>query len=402
MRYGITPPFSSSSCFVDAAIQCIASGAIASGGARCAIDVLCADTDNPVNRESAALRRIMTPYDSESPLLELFLSKHYAPVRSRNPRLDQVLRTGEPLLISRLSETEPEHCSYLCVPLHTPQGGRFGALTVVSEGDELTHCHLPGAMRAALAIASLLELSESHDRMSREISGIRDWISILAHELKTPLTPLCMQTGLVRRIIGQLDQEVARPTALNRLLSVTEITDKQIHRIDSLVNSLLEMARIDAGQLSLKEQYVSLKRIALEVIQQFTRDLGLPKDLIALEAEGECWGYWDNLKLEQVLNNLISNAIKYGDGKPVQVRLRDAHGQVQLEVIDHGHGVAAGNQERIFHRFERLHPRGNVPGLGLGLYLSREIIRRLGGDIQIKSAPGQGSTFTVMLPRVSS
>jgi len=402
MRDGIAPSISSPSRFVEAAIQCIVSGVSPDPDTRCAVDILAPVSGCAAGCAPGALHRIESPVTSTHPTLDLFFSTHYLPDPSRNHRLDRVLRTEEPLLVSRLSETEPETCSYLCVPLVNPQGGVLGAFTMVSESRELTDAQLPGVMRAALAIASLLQLSGEHERMSQEICAIRDWISILAHELKTPLTPLSMQAGLVRRLTGQLEQPELRLVALNRLLSVAEITDKQVHRIDSLVNSLLEMARIDAGQMSLKEQHTSLKRIAAEVIQQFTRDLGLPRDLIVLEADGEGWGYWDGLKIEQVINNLVSNAIKYGEGKPVQVRLHETTGRILLEVIDRGPGVAPANRERIFRRFERLHPRGGVPGLGLGLYISREIIRRHGGDIRVTSEPGQGSTFVVELPRVSS
>lgn len=174
-----------------------------------------------------------------------------------------------------------------------------------------------------------------------------------------------------------------------------------MYLIDSLVNSLLEMTRIDTGQMSLQEQHISLRKVVTDVIQQFTRDLNLPRDQIVLEAEGECRGYWDGLKIEQVLNNLISNAVKYGDGKLVQVRLREHDGRITLEVIDRGPGIEARDQERIFRRFERLQPRGGAPGLGLGLYISREIVRRHGGDIRVTSDPGQGATFTVELPRLS-
>jgi signal transduction histidine kinase len=117
--------------------------------------------------------------------------------------------------------------------------------------------------------------------------------------------------------------------------------------------------------------------------------------------EGDGRGRWDRLRLEQVLENLLSNAFKYGAGQPVEVVVGGGEGRALLSVQDGGVGIAAADVERIFGRFERAAPTRNFGGLGLGLYIARQIVEAHGGSIRLESSPGQGTTFTVDLPRAA-
>ena len=110
-------------------------------------------------------------------------------------------------------------------------------------------------------------------------------------------------------------------------------------------------------------------------------------------------GKWDRLRLDQIVTNLLSNAMKYGSGEPIEVAMTGTPEAVRLEVRDHGIGIAPEHQSRIFDRFERAVSGRHYGGLGLGLWIVRQILDALGGSIRVRSAPGEGSTFTVELPR---
>ena len=115
-------------------------------------------------------------------------------------------------------------------------------------------------------------------------------------------------------------------------------------------------------------------------------------------AGGWCQEYWDHFRIEQIIINLLSNAAKYGERKPVHVSLGRENGRAVLRVVDHGLGIAPEHQKRIFEQFERAVPSRKISGLGLGLFIASQIAEGHGGTIRVESAPGQGSTFTVELP----
>ncbi len=120
---------------------------------------------------------------------------------------------------------------------------------------------------------------------------------------------------------------------------------------------------------------------------------------VALACEKSVTGHWDKLRVEQVVNNLVGNAIKYGMGKTVEVDLHAEYSTAILRVVDHGIGIDAAHQQKLFQRFERAVATRDYGGFGLGLWITREIVEASGGSVQVMSAPGQGSTFTVRLPR---
>jgi two-component system OmpR family sensor kinase len=119
---------------------------------------------------------------------------------------------------------------------------------------------------------------------------------------------------------------------------------------------------------------------------------------VPLQGDGHIIGQWDRLRLDQVFTNLIGNAVKYGEGKPIDIYMRSDDGAALVSITDRGIGIAPADRERIFDRFERAVPESNYGGLGLGLWISRQIVEALGGAISLESEPGKGSTFTVRLP----
>ena len=219
-----------------------------------------------------------------------------------------------------------------------------------------------------------------------------EFLSIAAHELRTPLTALQLQLQGAMRLLADSDRtsEVLAP----RL----HIATNQTRRLANLVNELLDVSLMSGGRLPMHLERVDLVALigdTLERHAQLSKSAGCT---IRLHAEGEVAGRWDRLRLEQLVMNLLSNAIKYGAGKPIGIRVERRGREAQFSVTDHGIGIKPEDMGRIFGRFERAVSSRNYGGLGLGLYISRQIAESHGGQIEVVSKPGRGSTFTVKLP----
>jgi signal transduction histidine kinase len=178
------------------------------------------------------------------------------------------------------------------------------------------------------------------------------------------------------------------------------MVNRQVESLVRLVETLLDVSRVQLGSFSLKtEPGVDLGEVAREVVYRHRPQWEAACEAVTLQVEAApLCGQWDRLRLEQVVGNLLSNAIKYGAGHPIEVAVsREAHA-ARLEVRDHGIGIPAKDRERLFNRFERAVPASNYGGLGLGLYITRQIVTAHGGTISCESEPGAGSTFVVELP----
>jgi PAS domain S-box-containing protein len=230
-----------------------------------------------------------------------------------------------------------------------------------------------------------------------EALRVRDeFLSIASHELKTPLTPLYLSIqALLRRSEGnggRADVSVPRDQ-LERI-------ERQIHRVAQLVDNLFDISRISAGKLEVTPTSgVDLVAIARELAQRFEPELKRAKCDLRLDAPGPVIGRFDRMRVEQILSNLISNAIKYGDCKPIDLRIsREPGGIARISVRDKGIGIKPEDQARIFERFERAVPKAHYGGFGLGLWITRQIVEAHGGTIRVVSVAGAGSEFIVDLP----
>lgn len=222
------------------------------------------------------------------------------------------------------------------------------------------------------------------------------FLSIASHELKTPLTALQLQVdGLYRSFSSN------RPLDQERLQRRLESVRRQARRLAGLVDDLLDVSRLASGRLSLTPEPVNLAGLVAEVLLRFETEAHRVGSELRVSGDDDgrqMVGLWDPARLDQVITNVIANALKYGAGKPVDVRLRRQADWAEIEVQDHGIGIAAEDQERIFRRFERAVPDRNFGGFGLGLWISQEIVRAMGGNIRVTSRAGAGATFTIALP----
>ncbi|KFE62687.1 protein kinase domain-containing protein [Hyalangium minutum] len=254
------------------------------------------------------------------------------------------------------------------------------------------------ALENAEGFERMMALSEERGRLYREeqeaVRRRDDFLSIAAHELKTPLTSLQLHLqGLMSQV-----RQTTQLMPPERVATKLESANLQTQRLGKLVNELLDISRVAQGQLLGKLEEVDLVALVRGVIERSREALARAECPIELHTSGSVTGRWDSLRLEQVVGNLLTNAMKYGAGKRIQVWIERDATQARLKVQDEGIGIAPEDAQRIFERFERAVSVRHYGGFGIGLWLVREIVQALGGSVHVASAPGQGALFTVTLP----
>ena len=256
------------------------------------------------------------------------------------------------------------------------------------------------AVRDSQALADVLDQTRQdlHQALVRADQALRmrsDFLSIAAHELRTPLTSLRLQVSLLQRQILTLPQTVPGVSKLSGMVASLE---RNLRRLTVLTQDLLDVSQINSGRLAIRRAPMNLTDLAHDVIDRFEDEATRRGCRLVLDAPVPVEGEWDPSRLDQVLTNLISNALTYGGGHPVIVQVAPDSSHARVRVQDHGPGIAPDDQERIFHRFERAGSKDDGSGLGLGLYITREIVQAHGGCISVDSSPGAGATFIVELP----
>lgn len=231
---------------------------------------------------------------------------------------------------------------------------------------------------------------------ARAAVRLRDeFLSIASHELNTPLTPLSLRLELLEKGIGRLaDREAAE-----RLSAELLVGKRQVSKLTSLVRDLLDVTRLNRGAFNLAPEPIDLVEVVRHAAKRFevqAQNVGSPLELVL---PPEPVGYEaDEARLNQVLENLFSNAVKYGPGKPIRVELSKDGTDALIRVVDQGIGIDDATMDRLFGKFERGVSERNYGGLGLGLYISRQIVDAMGGQIYALSRPGEGAAFEVRLP----
>ena len=306
--------------------------------------------------------------------------------------LDGVYRTGVPYIGQELPFRRPnaqgvmtDHLLNIGYhPFRTADGHIKGVLAFVQDVTETVM-----ARRRAETLAADLRTA---------VSARDTFLGIASHELKTPLTSLKLQTQSHQRALARSSTQTWGPEKIHRVL---ETTARQITRLTRLVDDMLDISRIATGNLAMNLERVSLSSLVKDTAERLLPELAAVGSELKLDLEPDIQGEWDPYRLEQVLTNLLTNALRYAPGAPIHIRLREQEGQVVLSVRDHGPGIAPSSLERIFKRFERLQTP-NVGGLGLGLNICQHIIQAHGGSIRAESTLGQGACFIVELPVYAS
>lgn len=232
-------------------------------------------------------------------------------------------------------------------------------------------------------------------RAAQHAVSVRDeFISIASHELRTPLTPLHLQMKALQRAVSDLQGNPRREALLDRLGTCT----RQVDRMTRLVANLLDVTRLHAGRLEVEREPFELGELVGDLAGRFRDELTRSGRRLELQLEADVHGRWDRLKLDQVLTNLVSNAVRYGGQGPVSVTLRREGDEAVLVVADSGIGIAPDDVALVFDRYHKGTNSRAHGGLGLGLYITRRIVEAHGGTIGVESRLGEGSVFTVRLP----
>ncbi len=262
-----------------------------------------------------------------------------------------------------------------------------GRFTILMSTDTLTemHGHPKTIILAFQDVTALSKAIRSRD----------EFLSIASHELKTPITSLKMQLQLAQR---EIKPEKGIVPPLERLTKLLYIFNLQIDRLTSLVEGLLDVSRIQAGKLNLNIEPCNLSKLIKQVIERFNPQLIYAQCSIEFNIDEGVTGLWDQGRIEQVVSNLVSNAIKYAPGKPIRISLATRQDYAYFTIQDFGPGIEKEKQVKIFERFERAVSSQNISGLGLGLFISKQIIKAHGGLIDLWSESGKGSVFTVTIP----
>jgi signal transduction histidine kinase len=254
-----------------------------------------------------------------------------------------------------------------------------------------TYVTLTGILLSLLLFA-ILHAQVRGRRMAEESLRARDtFLSIASHELKTPLTPLKLQVQSM--LLAR--SGAASSSALTKKI---EIIDRSVSRLDVMISNLLDVSRMSMGQLRLSPAPMDLTELVRDVVERTSAAAEQAGSVLTLHAEEPVRGVWDRMRLEQVVSNLLANAVKYGRGKPIDVSVREVDGRAVFMVRDHGIGIAKDDQRRIFNKFERAVSETHYGGFGIGLWIVAEIVHASGGTIRLESEPDQGATFSVSLP----
>ncbi|QRK13456.1 GAF domain-containing protein [Archangium violaceum] len=247
------------------------------------------------------------------------------------------------------------------------------------------------------AAAGQVAVTVENARLLREAHAAlrvrEEFMSIASHELKTPLTPLKLTLYSMERRLVQ-----GQPVELSSVMK----SKRQVERLAGLVNDLLDVSRLELGRLSLQPAPLEVGHLVAEVVDQFRHAFERPFSLTV--PSERVWVQGDRDRLEQVLVNLLENAHKYSPtGEPICVEVESLSGEARIHVRDRGIGIPAPDQTRLFQRFYRAanSSHRHFGGLGLGLFISHSIARLHGGSLSLSSAEGQGSTFSLGLPRMT-
>ena len=324
----------------------------------------------------------------------------------------RVLETAKPQLIAEITpqmvaaaSADPDYQRFI-----TDQGLRsamvvplivgnkpFGIIsfTMSSSGRRYREYDLILAMEVARRASLAMENARAYREVRTAVQARDNFLSIASHELRTPLSALSItMTSLVRVAERGKLMQLGEQGLKDRFVKL----DRQVTQLSQLVDRLLDVNRLSSGEARLELAPTDLGEVARDVVARFEDLAASAGGWLRLHLEGEVVGRWDRTRLDQVITNLVSNAVRYAGRSPITVTVGPGGpGQARLVVADRGPGIPREDHERIFNQFER-GDTGNTGGMGLGLWLVRRIVAAHGGTITLESERGRGATFTVLLP----
>jgi signal transduction histidine kinase len=239
------------------------------------------------------------------------------------------------------------------------------------------------------------ELHATQAELERSLKMRDDFMSMVAHELRTPLNTLFLETQLREM---HLERGNLAAFSEEQMRKMVARDGRQIQSMIRLINDMVDVSRIRSGKLSIRPAATELSALLGRIVSDLAQRADAAGATIELDAAAPVTGVWDEFRVEQVIINLLTNALRYGGSAPVRVTLRQIDGCAQVEVRDQGVGIAPEDQVRIFNPFERAGTKDVREGLGLGLYIARQLAESHGGTLDVQSTPQQGATFRLLLP----
>lgn len=336
------------------------------------------------------------------------LLRRYPPDPSLPHGYPYVIRTGQPDLVPEVTPdvlkqvaVDAENLrllqelgfrSWLCLPL-TIRDETYGAITLVmaESGRHFSPDDVPRMTELARRCGTAIENARLYQLAQEAIALREEFLSVAAHELRTPLSAIFVSLFGLQR----LTQPPGLEAIHTRIMQILQ----QFERLTALVDRLLDVTRIRVGRLDLQPEEFDLAQCVRDVAARYTESASRVGCEVRVETPPALVGAWDHMRMEQVITNLLTNAIKFCEKKPIDVVLSAADGTVALTVRDSGTGIPKDRLPLIFERFERGVSARYYGGLGLGLYVTRQIVEAHGGVIDVDSELGRGSVFRVRLPR---
>lgn len=243
---------------------------------------------------------------------------------------------------------------------------------------------------------SFIKLFESHESAQKDIKARDEFLSIVSHELRTPLNIMLLK---LHSELNKIQSASLANFSVNELVSVLKNSELQIKRLKSIVNDLVDISLITTGRIALQKENTDLVDITKQVKTSFSEVLKRSKIKLNVKSKSPVIGKWDKMRIEQVITNLFSNAIKYGNNKPIEIQILKSGSNAKFIIKDNGIGISNKEQKLIFDLFKRAEKTKEYKkGLGVGLFITDQIVKIHEGKIKLSSTPSFGTTFTVELP----
>jgi signal transduction histidine kinase len=271
----------------------------------------------------------------------------------------------------------------------------------IAPGDDLPPLHSspdPGWLLDSSSSSELLRLSNRTQELQRAVAARDEFIATVAHELRNPIAPLMFQVRLSIDKAEQMDragEAVSAEWARAQLRRV----EQRLHRLLETLDRLLDVSRLSSGRIDLELDNVDLVESLRDVLASFEAELAVARCEVRVTTPTTVTGWWDRLRLDQICRNLVSNAIRFGAGRPIEVTVKADESDATLTVRDYGIGIPPHKQDVIFERFERGEEASRSGGFGIGLWVVRNVCTAMGGSITVSSSVGAGATFAATLPR---
>ena len=241
----------------------------------------------------------------------------------------------------------------------------------------------------------LAQLQLTQVELERAVRMRDDFMSIVSHEVRTPLNGLILETQLRKM---HLARDNAAAFTLEKMHAMVDRDERQIQSLIRLIEDMLDVSRIRTGKLSIRPAEFDLARTVGQLLENFTAQISAAQSSVSFTAQKTVVGQWDEFRIEQVISNLLTNALRYGAKKPIDVSVYIDGDQAVVDVRDQGIGISQENQQRVFQQFERVSASQVAAGLGLGLFISEQIVAAHSGTISVQSELGEGALFRVCLP----